>query len=78
MYVTVRGDDYSYSLTNELPEKDLQSLLRSIRTKGVSQSGRKLQAEPAEEPVELLRVVSTDTPEVERGLLFFLESVPKR
>lgn len=78
MYLTVRGDDYSNSLTNELPEKDLQSLLRSIRTKGITQSGQKLQAERADEPVELLRIVSTDSPEVERGLLFFLESVPKR
>ncbi|MFN0020792.1 MAG: hypothetical protein ACKVP0_21240 [Pirellulaceae bacterium] len=77
-YIRVRGDDYSSWRRRELTEHDLQSLLRSIRTKGILQSGQQLQAERADQPVELLRVVSTDTPEVERGLLFFIESVPKR
>ncbi len=77
-YMTVRGEDYSSTEWGVVLEEEMQSLLSSIRTKGISRSGQKLQAERADEPVELLRVVSTDTPEVEKGLLFFLERVPKR
>lgn len=77
-YLTVRGDDYSSTRMGVVLEEEMESLLRSIRTKGISQCGQKLQAERADEPVELLRVVSTDTPEVEKGLLFYLERVPKR
>jgi hypothetical protein len=71
--LAVRGDDYSTERHGVILEEDLQSLLRSVRTKGISQGGLKLQAEPADGPVELLRVVSTNTPQVETGLLFFLE-----
>lgn len=76
--LAVRGDDFSSTRTGVILEEDLQSLLRSARTKGISQSGQKLQVESDDEPVELLRVVSSDTPVIERGLLFHLERYPKR
>jgi hypothetical protein len=76
-HITVRGDDFSSTRTGVVLEEDLQSLLSSIRTKGVSQRGLSLLELSADEPVALLRVVSTDTPVVEKGLIFFVEKVPR-